>query len=63
MRNIFIIGLIVVSMAYMFSLLYDKYDSVIKEENSKKALEQKWEKRLKLASYFYVILKSLLKLL
>ncbi len=63
MRNIFIIGLIVVSMAYMFSLLYDKYDSVIKEENSKKALEQKWEKRLKLASYFHVILKSLLKLL
>jgi hypothetical protein len=50
-------------MAYMFSLLYDKYDSVIKEENNKKALEQKWEKRLKLASYFYVILKSLLKLL
>lgn len=41
MRNIFIIVLIVVSMAYMFSILYDKYDSVIKEENSKKALEQK----------------------
>lgn len=41
MRNIFIIGLIVVSMAYMFSILYDKYDNVIKEENNKKALEQK----------------------
>lgn len=40
MRNIFIIVLIVLSMAYMFSLLYDKYDSVIKEE-SNKALEQK----------------------
>lgn len=41
MRNIFIIVLIVFSMAYMFSLLYDKYDNVIKEENNKKALEQK----------------------
>lgn len=41
MRNIFIIVLIVVSMAYMFSLLDDKYDSVIKEESNKKALEQK----------------------
>ncbi|CAM3927379.1 hypothetical protein [Arcobacter cloacae] len=41
MRNIFIIGLIVVSMVYMFSILYGKYEDVINEENNKKTLEQK----------------------
>lgn len=41
MRNIFIIGLIVVSMVYMFSILYGKYEDVINQENNKKTLEQK----------------------
>lgn len=41
MRNIFIIGLIVVSVVYMFSILYGKYEDVINEENNKKTLEQK----------------------
>lgn len=41
MRNIFIIGLMVVSMVYMFSILYGKYEDVINEENNKKTLEQK----------------------
>lgn len=41
MRNIFIIGLIIVSMVYMFSILYGKYEDVINQENNKKTLEQK----------------------
>lgn len=41
MRNIFIIGLIIVSMVYMFSILYGKYEDVINEENNKKTLEKK----------------------
>ncbi|WP_268878199.1 hypothetical protein [Arcobacter cloacae] len=41
MRNIFIIGLIVISMVYMFSILYGKYEDVINQENNKKTLEQK----------------------
>lgn len=42
MRNIFIIGLIVISMVYMFSILYGKYEDVINQENNKNTLEQKW---------------------
>lgn len=41
MRNIFIIGLIIVAMVYMFSILYGKYEDVINQENNKKTLEQK----------------------
>lgn len=41
MRNIFIIGLIIVSMVYMFSILYGKYEDVINQENNKKTLEKK----------------------
>lgn len=41
MRNIFIIGLIVISMVYMFSILYGKYEDVINQENNKNTLEQK----------------------
>ena len=40
MRNIFIIALIVVSMGYMFSLLFDKYNSAL-EIQEQKTLEQK----------------------
>lgn len=40
MRNIFIIGLIVVSMGYMFSLLFDKYSNAV-ENQEKKTLQQK----------------------
>ena len=41
MRNIFIIGLIIVAMVYMFSILYGKYEDVINQENNKNTLEQK----------------------
>lgn len=41
MQNIFIIGLIIVAMVYMFSILYGKYEDVINQENNKKTLEQK----------------------
>ena len=40
MRNIFIIGLIVVSMGYMFSLLFDRYNDAV-ENQEKKTLQQK----------------------
>lgn len=40
MRNIFIIALIVVSIGYMFSLLFDKYNSAL-EIQEQKTLEQK----------------------
>ncbi|MFA9372913.1 hypothetical protein [Poseidonibacter sp.] len=41
MKNIFIIGLIVLSMAYMVSILVGKYNTIIEEDKNKKALEQK----------------------
>lgn len=40
MKNIFIIGLIVISMAYMVSILFDKYSAAV-EEQDKKMLQQK----------------------
>lgn len=40
MRNILIIGLIVVSLAYMFSLLFDRYESAIEQQNTQKTLEK-----------------------
>ena len=40
MRNIFIIAVIVVSMGYMISILFDRY-SVAVEEQNKNNLEQK----------------------
>lgn len=41
MRNIFIIGLIVVAMGYMVSILVGKYNTIIEEDKNKKALQQK----------------------
>jgi len=41
-RNIFIIGLIVVAMGYMVNILVGKYNTIIEEENQKKqTLQQK----------------------
>ena len=40
MKNIFIILAIVVSMGYMFSILFDKYNSAVETQN-KNTLEQK----------------------
>ncbi len=40
MKNIFIIVMIVVSMGYMVSILFDKYTVAVEEQN-KKILEQK----------------------
>jgi hypothetical protein len=39
MRNILIIGLIVVSLGYMFSLLSDRYNSVIEQQNTQKEIK------------------------
>lgn len=41
MRNIFIIGLIVVAMGYMVTILLDRYNNIIAEEENKKVLQQK----------------------
>lgn len=41
MRNIFIIGLIVIAMGYMVSILFDRYTSAIETQNSKKVVEKK----------------------
>ena len=40
MKNIFIIVMIVVSIGYMVSILFDKYTVAVEEQN-KKILEQK----------------------
>jgi len=40
MRNILIIGLILVAMGYMFSLLFDRYESAVEEQNTQKQIEQ-----------------------
>lgn len=40
MRNILIIGFIVIGMAYMISILYDKYTLAV-EEQDKKISQQK----------------------
>jgi len=42
MRNILIIGLIVVAMGYMFSLLFDKYDAAVEQQNTQKTIDKKW---------------------
>jgi len=39
MRNIFIIALIVISMGYMFSILFDKYNSAV-EIQDRNTLQQ-----------------------
>jgi hypothetical protein len=39
MRNILIIGIIVISMGYMFSILFDKYKTVV-EVQDKNNLQQ-----------------------
>jgi hypothetical protein len=39
MRNIFIIGLILISMGYMFSILFDKYNTAV-EIQDKNSLQQ-----------------------
>ncbi|GGD41046.1 hypothetical protein GCM10012288_13900 [Malaciobacter pacificus] len=41
MRNILIIGLIVVAMGYMFSLLFDRYEAAVEQQNTQKELQQK----------------------
>lgn len=41
MRNILIIGLIVLAMGYMFSLLFDRYESAVEQQNTQKPIEQK----------------------
>lgn len=41
MRNIFIIGLIVIAMGYMVSILFDRYTNAVENQNSKKVVEQK----------------------
>ena len=41
MRNIFIIGLIVVAMGYMVNILVDRYNKVVEEDRNKKTLQQK----------------------
>lgn len=41
MRNIFIILLIVVSLGYMFVILYNKYETIVEQENQKKIQMQK----------------------
>ena len=48
MRNIFIIGLIIVAMVYIFSILYGKYENIINEENMQKTLtfEHSFQKHL-----------------
>lgn len=40
MKNIFIIVVIVVSMGYMFSILFDKYNAAVETQTQNK-LEQK----------------------
>lgn len=40
MRNVLIIGIIVISMGYMFSILFDKYNAAVETQNQNK-LEQK----------------------
>jgi len=42
MRNILIISLIVVAMGYMFSLLFDKYDTAVEQQNTQKTIDKKW---------------------
>ena len=41
MRNIFIIGLVVVALGYMFSIMLDKYDAAVKEQEKQRAIEKK----------------------
>jgi len=41
MKNIFIIGIIVLAMGYMVSILVDKYKVAIEQQNNQKAIEQK----------------------
>jgi hypothetical protein len=41
MRNILIISLIVVAMGYMFSLLFDKYDTAVEQQNTQKTIDKK----------------------
>lgn len=41
MRNILIIGLIVVAMGYMLSLLFNKYETAVEQQNIQKPIEQK----------------------
>ncbi|WP_368029878.1 hypothetical protein [Arcobacter sp. s6] len=40
MRNVLIIRIIVISMGYMFSILFDKYNAAVETQNQNK-LEQK----------------------
>ena len=40
MKNIFILLVILVSMGYMFSILFDKYNSAVETQNQN-SLEQK----------------------
>jgi hypothetical protein len=41
MRNILIISLIVVAMGYMFSILFDKYDTAVEQQNTQKTIDKK----------------------
>jgi hypothetical protein len=41
LRNIFIIGLVVIAMGYMVSIMIGKYNTIIEEDKNKKALQQK----------------------
>lgn len=46
MRNIFIIGLIVVSMGYMVYILVDRFNNIVaEEEKNKKVLQQKQQQQ------------------
>lgn len=40
MKNVFIIGLIVVSMVYMGYILLNKYNKIVEQEENKKSLHQ-----------------------
>jgi hypothetical protein len=41
MRNIFIIALIVISMGYMFSILFDKYNSAVEIQDRNTSQQNK----------------------
>lgn len=46
MRNIFIIGLIVVAMGYMVNILVDRFNNIVEqEEKNKKTLQQKQQQQ------------------
>ncbi len=41
MKNIFTIGIVVIAMGYMVSIMIGKYNTIIEEDKTKKALQQK----------------------